>query len=201
MSEGQNPSATAVRGELLCGKLENIKDFVPTACYDSLKQGNISDIKNIERGVLLSLRLFEGECKDVAVSDTGLVNRIIQCARESANYSEFEERVSCKKYTDSAIRRTVLYMLTGVAAEDLRRGPAYTNLLAANERGRAILSEARKRDTAVPIITKPADAFSLPSEAAQRQAELSQRGDDIYTLASVSTRPSDEYIKRKPTII
>lgn len=201
LSDGQNPSATAVRGELFCGNVENIKDFVPTVCYDALKQGDIADIKNIERGILLSLRLLkEEDCEGVAVSDSGLVNRIIQCAKDASSYSEFEESVKCKKYTDSAIRRAMWYMLTGVASADLKLGPAYTNLLAANERGRAILSEARKREMPVPIITKPADAAALKG-AAQRQAELSLRADAIYSLASTNAMPSAEYIRKKPIII
>ena len=202
LTDGQNPSATAVRGELFYGNVENIKDFVPTVCYDVLKQGDIANIKNIERGILLSLRLLkEEDCERIAVNDTGLVNRIIQCAKDASSYSELEEKVRCKKYTDSAIRRAMLYMLTGVTSDDLKRGPAYTNLLAANERGRAILSEIRKKEMSVPIVTKPADATDLKGAAAQRQAELSLRADAIYSLASTKAMPSAEYIKKKPIII
>ena len=199
---GENPSATAVRGELLCGNLDTIKEFVPDPCYEALQKGDIAQIRYVGRGILLSLRLMsEADAKAVAVSDEGLVNRIIQCARQASDYAEFEELVRCKKYTDSAIRRAVLYMLTGVTYDDLREGPAYTSLLAANERGRELLSALRKTETAVPIITKPADAASLDSAAAQRQAALSQRADAIYSLALALPKPSDEYIKRKPTII
>ena len=176
--------------------------LLPVGAQDSIfvqmKDGSVLAYGLAENDTVSVDEIYMNICDTTFYS--GLVNRIIQCAKDASSYSEFEESVKCKKYTDSAIRRAMWYMLTGVASADLKLGPAYTNLLAANERGRAILSEARKREMPVPIITKPADAAALKG-AAQRQAELSLRADAIYSLASTNAMPSAEYIRKKPIII
>ena len=202
LTAGEYPSATAVRKELSCGNSDKIKDFVPMPCFETLSRLDMANIQNIERGILLALRLLNVKSlENIAVSDEGLVNRIIQCAKKADNLSEFEEAVQCKKYTHSAIRRAMWYMLIGVTIEDLKQTPAYTSLLAANEKGRAILSEIRKKGTPIPIITKPADAFALEDPSAQRQFELSARADSIFTLALKNPKDSAEYVRKKPFMI
>ena len=202
LKKGEHPSASAVRDAISEGGIDKIKDFVPTPCFEILSRLDLTNVQNVDRGILLALRLLDVQSlENVAVSDEGLVNRIIQCAKEANTFSEFEKRVQCKKYTDSAIRRAMWYMLTGVSFEDLKQTPAYTSLLAANERGREILSELRKKDTPIPIITKPADASALKNALAQRQIELSLRADAIYSLAFENAKSNTEYIRKKPFMI
>ena len=57
----------------------------------------------------------------------------------------------------------------------------YLRVLAANERGRALLSQMKKT-AALPVITKPAQGRQLPEDAAQIFA-LEARATDLYTLA------------------
>ena len=201
LSSGKNPSATAIRRALREGRTD-LEEFLPESTIRILKQSISADIKNVESGILLALRLARQDreyCS--AISDDGLVNRIISSAKESSSYLEFEKNVSCKKYTDSSIRRAVLYILTGVMRDDLVREPAYTTLLGANKRGRDMLSELRRTESRIPIITKPSDAYALESEAAQRQLALALSADAIFTLALSEPRENGEYIKRKPSII
>ena len=202
LKKGEHPSASAVREAIFDNGVDKIKEFVPRPSFEILSRIDRANIQNVERGILLALRLLNFESlENIAVSDEGIVNRIIQCAKEADTFSEFEESVRCKKYTDSAIRRAMWYMLTGVSFEDLKQTPAYTSLLAANEKGRAILSELRKKDTLIPIITKPADASALKNPLAQRQIELSLRADAIYSLAFGNAKSNTEYMKKSPIMI
>lgn len=201
LAAGENPSATAIRRALRRGDVA-IEEFLPDSTLKILENGVLADTKNVEMGILLALRLATPDkvlCS--AISDDGFVNRIISCARESSSYSEFSNAVSCKKYTDSSIRRAILYILTGVMRNDLVREPAYTTLLGANKRGRDMLSELRRSEPRIPIITKPSDACSLEGEAAERQLALSLAADAIFTLALNRPSPNGEYIKRKPSIL
>ena len=67
----------------------------------------------------------------------------------------------------------------------------YLSVLAANARGRAILSELR-RTCPVPLVTKPADA------PACRQRELSDRADALYTLAMQKVQNAGFFTRHAP---
>ena len=60
-------------------------------------------------------------------------------------------------------------------------GPAYLRVLAANERGTALLAGMR-RTAALPVLTKPAAVRRLGPEA-QRLFELEARAGRLYALA------------------
>ncbi len=187
------PSATAIREAVKKGSLENIKDFVPEETLSMLQGANLADIENIGNAILLALRLADKE-KNVAVSDEGLVNRILSTAKEATSFAEFEEKVQTKKYTKTAVRRAVWYLIFGVSFDDLKRTPEYTTVLGTTEKGRALLSNIRKSEQTVRVVTKPADAPEC------RQQELALLSDSLYPLALQNKKSAFEYIKRSPYI-
>ena len=63
--------------------------------------------------------------------------------------------------------------------------PPYARLLAATERGRALLREVKDKSR-VPVITKPASARLLPREALDI-FELGSGARDLYVLAHRAT--------------
>jgi hypothetical protein len=85
----------------------------------------------------------------------------------------------------------VLYAALGVTEQDLRRTPAYFTVLAANAKGRQMLSELR-RTCPVPIVIKPADAPDC------RQRALSDRADALYTLAMQKPQSSGFFKRFAP---
>ena len=82
--------------------------------------------------------------------------------------------------------------MTGVTADDLRRPPEYTTLLAANKRGREFLGAVP--EDSVKIVTKPADAPSC------RQYRLSSKLDALYTLSLPNPSGAEEFLRRRPKI-
>lgn len=192
---GALPSASAIRETLSKGNFEEIVNFVPDSTLQILKVNDISSVEYAGDGILLALRLLDSENLDVAISDRGLVNRICSLAHECTSFSEFEEKLQTKKYTKSAIRRAILYILLGIKQSDLDSVPSYTALLGANARGREYLSSIRKNESAIKIVTKPADAENC------RQLELSNRADALYTMCFENKKESGIYIKKSPIIL
>ena len=195
LSLGELPSASAIREAISKGKIDDIRSFVPDSTLEILNENELSDVEKVKNAVLLTLRLMDGDKLDVAISDKGLVNRILDTAHECASFNEFEYKLQTKKYTASAIRRAILYILLGVKPSDFEKMPEYTVLLGANERGREYLSSIRKNENAIRVITKPADAEGC------RQFELSKKADALYTMCFQSKKESGFYIKKSPVII
>ena len=68
--------------------------------------------------------------------------------------------------------------------------PEYTTLLAADAKGRELLS-AQRKSGGIKVVTKPAD-----EPARSGQTEASRRLDAIFTLAKMQPNASGEYLKR-----
>ena len=192
---GELPSASAIRETIYGGEIDDILNYFPTSTAEILQNNEIASIEYIKDSILLSLRLIDADSLDVAISDLGLINRILSTAHECISYDEFEKRLQTKKYTKGAIRRAIMYILLSVKQSDFESMPSYTLLLGANKKGREYLSSIRKNEDAIKIITKPADAEGC------RQFELSKKADALYTICFENKKESGFYIKKSPVIL
>jgi predicted nucleotidyltransferase len=194
LSSGIHPSASAIRGEIAKGNYASIVNFVPEFTYKALKNGEIASLEHISDGILLALRLTDVQKLDVAISDVGLINRILTLSHECSSFNELWEKLQTKKYTASSLRRAILYILLGIKQSDLDTMPIYTTLLAANERGREYLGAIRKKETGIKIVTKPANAQE------SRQSDLNKRADALYTMCFANKKESGIYLRKSPAI-
>ena len=192
--EGELPSASAIRESISGGRFDEIERFVPSTTLDILKSTELVDIYNIDSGILLSLRLADAENLEVAISDKGLVNRILTLSHECTSFDEFEAKLQTKKYTQSAIRRAMLYILLGIKQSDLDAMPIYTTLLGASKKGREHLSLIRKNERNLKIVTKPADAKDC------RQLELDKKADALYSMCFENKKESGFWKRKNPYI-
>lgn len=195
LSFGELPSASAIREVLFGGDFDKISSFVPPSTMKMLTECELASIDNAKDSILLVLRLMNAENIDVAVSDKGLLNRILSMAHECTSFDEFEEKLQTKKYTKSAIRRAIFYILLGIKQDDLKKMPQYTVLLGATERGREYLATIRKNDGIIKVITKPSEADGT------RQFELAKKADALFTMCLATTKDSGFYIKKPPVIL
>ena len=92
------------------------------------------------------------------------------------------------------MRRELLFSLLG--GPEPGEVPAFTVLLAANERGREILARARRTDR-IPVLVKPADTASL-DERAMRQYARSIRADELW--ATLTDQEAAAFMRRGPYI-
>lgn len=198
-------SASALRKRIKkSNSLEDIKELIPYDACSVLERAKMEGLfpandDAIREAMLAYFRLSTPS--ELAKFDGvvgGLENRIIDAARESSSYEDFISALSTKKYTDSRLRRTLLSCIIGVTKLDMKTSPAYTMLLAANERGRELLSSAR-RCSEIPIVTKPADIEATGDEAS-RQAALSDRADALFTLCVPQKRDAAFFRRKTPFV-
>ena len=195
LSLGELPSASAIREAISNNIFDNISAFVPASTLEMLKENELASFEKVKDSILLALRLIDANKLDVAISNKGLVNRILATAHECTSFNEFECKMQTKKYTASAIRRAIFYILLGIKQSDLEKMPEYAVLLGANERGKGYLASIRKNESAISVITKPADAEG------SRQFELSKKADALYTMCFENKKESGFYIKKSPNIM
>ena len=171
------PSATAIRKAWKEGK--GADNYMPSEAIEVFDKADITDISLLSRALLMYFRLADAEkLNDIAEADGGIVNRIISAAKNATNEKEFFEAIRTKRYTDSKLRRAMLFCLTGVTKDILNSSPSYTVLLGASAKGRELLSTVRKSGS-INVVTKPADAPKDPA-----QFEAGEKLEAIFTLAS-----------------
>ncbi len=200
LEENRFPSATGIRALWASGGFSEAERYLPRECIETYRrakeEGRFVSEKKLESLILGWFRLHSGEdFSHVAGAEGGLCHRFCAVAERACDLSTFYEEIRTKRYTDSHIARTLLYCMTGVRASDFADGPQYTTLLAANEKGRALLSERRK-SAQLPVITKPADA---PTDTAQCQ--LTERLHRLFFLATEQTEEGGAMLKKTPYII
>lgn len=210
----RHPSATALRRAIeespdrspegLHALYARLSGLPRTACAPflrALRDGTAPARFEENPGAILSFYRMHApsDFADIAEMHGGLAERICHAAHGATDTSEFFTLAATKKYTDSRVRRAVLYGMTGVTEADLKSPPAYVNLLGASERGRAILSAYRKRaEKPIEIVTRPAAILDTDRPAAfLRQAELQRRSEALYTLFLPKTAPSGIYLRSR----
>lgn len=191
------PSATALRK---LGREQGYAEMIgrlPHACAPiftrAFENGEmLGDSAAYGAALLGILRIIPSEqiCK-AALCSGGLGERIVQAARDAASLEQLYALCAHKSLPASHVRRAVLYAALGITEKDLRSTPAYLSVLAANARGRAVLSELR-RTCPVPLVTKPADAPVC------RQRELAERADALYTLGMQNPQSAGFFTRHAP---
>lgn len=156
-----------------------------------------TDTSAYESVALHTIRMTDAEVLSSYYGMNGGVAGLIKANAEST--SSLNELISSsvnKSYTAARIRRAILSSVFGVKAETVKDRPLFTNLLAANQKGREYLSKVRKT-TSINIVTKPADGSLLPENVC-KQFELSLKADKLMVLCRKEA--VSEIFKRNPYI-
>ena len=210
--DGAMPSAMAIRRLLIEDQSDRnaLDKVMPKYAADTVLSAFESNTAPVTDDVLFPyiqsfFRLHSPEeikaraaslCGGESILDDGdgICNRICACAVQSASAEEFYEKLFNSRYTDTRIKRVILYSLFGVSDVFRHSLPEYTTLLGASRRGCEYLSDIRKTSK-INIITKPSDAPECV------QTCLSHRADSLYTLLMPQAQKSDYFIKKSPFII
>ncbi len=141
---GKFASASAVRKALLSGGGKAF-DAVPENLDRLYKNAEIHDIENLSAAIISKLLLSgPDELKYIADIAEGLENKLIAAARGSRSFAELCDNIKSKRYAHSRIRRVVLSAFLGITRADAAAPPRYIKILDFNDRGRALLHEAKK---------------------------------------------------------
>lgn len=184
---GEYPSAGSIRRMIQEGRrAEALAAMAPAMreLYEAEEARGRAPVfaAGAERAILAQLRrMGEADFLALDAGGEGLGNRLAAAAREAASLEEVLDRAKTKRYAYSRLRRLALWAYLGLRPETLPARVPYLRPLAMNQRGRALLAEARRR-AALPILTKPADVRRLSPEA-QAVFRREVLATDLYTLA------------------
>lgn len=196
-------SATSVREALEKSGIETVRCMLPEYSFELLKtefeNGRTAQSERLFPVFASFLRTHTAEdIAPFAENDISLASRLIKAGNEARNMRELYELAQTKKYSPSRVRRALLFSYFGVVREILCKAPAYTVLLAANARGRELLSLARKKST-IPIITKPADYEKYGGEV-KAAFELAKKAAAVRLLSQENAGAASEIMRKTPYI-
>jgi len=182
--ESEMPSASRLRTIMSQGQA--ISSFVPKSSLEILEneaaqgRGPVT-MERLELPVLSRLRMLSQMAfNEIPDAGEGSGNRLYAAVREGATLEEILDKAKTKRYARSRLRRMCLCAALGVSAQVVEGLPPYLRVLAANETGRALLHEMSDA-AALPIVTKPAGAKKLSSEA-QSVFYMECAASDLFVL-------------------
>ena len=177
-------SASELRTRLARGI--DIADSVPEdaakiyAREDSLGRGPVM-MEHLESAIMSRLRMLsDEEFSKLPDGGAGLSNRLAKACREESGLDAIAAAAKSKRYALSRIRRMMMCAALGITSEMAEGIPPYARVLAANERGCALLKQMGEVSR-IPVVTKPAAVKELSREC-RELFELGSRAHDPYVL-------------------
>lgn len=196
-------SASNIRKLILNG--ESFRTYVPESCVDTIVKaidnGEIAQLKNNSRGVLLKLReLSIDKLSDISDVNEGLENRIYSAVLQSTNLLMLIEKIKTKRYTHARIRRIIMSYLLGIVKEYTKSPVPYIRVLGFNEKGAEVLKEMKKNAT-LPIVTKLTNLPSNFSDYAEKMLNLEIDSTDIYYTFTEIVKPCGEEYRNGVVVV
>lgn len=152
-------SATAIRTMLKKGK--NIHYVVPFETFELLQdrikyEKIIKDLSIFEKEIIYTLRKMPLQnIENLPDVSEGLENRIKSSANTCNNLNDLISGIKSKRYTESRIRRILLYVLLGINKKDMnssRKIIPYIRVLGFNKHGKKIISTIAASNPKLKII-------------------------------------------------
>ena len=183
--ESDYPSGSALRERLKAG--QDVSAWAP-----HLPKAKPVFSEDLEIALLSRLRMLPKEAF-AALPDCseGLENVLYKAVHNADTIDGALAEAKSKRYPMSRLRRMLLCAALGVRKADGL--PPYLRVLAANERGRALLRTMRET-ASLPVITKPADAREMPEFCLTADAH------DLYVLAQPDKTPGQDW-RRSPVML
>ena len=138
------------KGELNAAFTE-VPEYSANALRDAYEKGELSSYERLFGIFCAFLRLSKpGDIARYAECGEELASRLILAAKKSTCMDELLAAARTKKYSLSRIKRAMLFSLLGITRERINAPVSYTNVLAFNEKGKALLGKMRKT-AGIPI--------------------------------------------------
>ena len=170
----ENPSATALRRLLTEGS--NWQTYVPAEVVPIFDGAAAHNLAAGERAILARLRtMADAEFEALPYGSEGLWRKFMHACRRCATLEEIIAATKSKRYTRTRLDRMMMCAFLGLTAEDLAAPAPYARVLAFNDRGRAVLKEAKK---AFPLLNA---GESQDSDYCRREFRIG----DLYGLFAV----------------
>ncbi|NLC02726.1 MAG: nucleotidyltransferase, partial [Tissierellia bacterium] len=156
-------SATSIRHKILRTGLSSIKNLLPIASYQVLKEyknsyKHFNRLENYEEIFnYLLLTTDSRKLKEMLYMEEGLENRILSKSNLSKDINYILKSITTKRYPLTRIQRIFIHMLNNIDKENIKHlynsVPNYIRVLGSNKKGYEILNKI-KSDSNINIITK-----------------------------------------------
>ncbi len=182
---GNIASATYLRSVIENDRLSASFPFMPAACAsvlsDAATQGRAPATREpLERAVLSRLRALSlEELAALPAVSEGLENRVYNAVRTASSLEELENAIKTKRYPLTRVRRLLWAAYLGIPKTAPDATPPYLRILAANTRGKEILSKAEPR---IPLLHRASQMEKLDDDC-NRFWQLECRATDLHALA------------------
>lgn len=213
-SDSPLSSASAIRQELNCGNIQ-IENHLPKSTYKLLEQsGSLTrPVTTNDFSSLLFYKLLSEQEKgyyDYLDCTPDLSNKIRNSLNDFACFDDFCLKLKSKDLTYTRISRVLMHILLNITKPDFFTAPLldrnlftpYARLLGFRENATKLLS-AIKRNSSIPLISKPADAPKLLTQEALSMLQQDIFCANIYeSIRAQSTTPCPSNdITRSPIIV
>ena len=187
------------------GGPEDLEDKVPPYTQEALEGYHF--LPDMEDKMMDLLRYTLTEMSPAAIAlapgvSEGLENVIRKEIRKAKNYRDFVARIRSKRYPESRVRRILTQILLGVTRNDLANlllEPNYVRVLAFNETGAELISEAREKGFARIIVNPGKEDWGkkeVPSNLL-----LDMRASEVYGMLNGQTPYNSSDLVNIPKII
>ena len=183
----ENPSATALR--ICMESSKSWQDFVPESAKEFFEKQSVHTLSAGEQGILYRLRtMTDAEFEALPYGSEGLWRKLMQNARTKGSLEDILTATKSKRYTRTRLDRMVMCAFLGITEKDIASPAPYCRVLAFNNKGRAILKEARQTG----CFPNAGESMEHPYQ------ELEYRAERLYSLfcASGIEDPSQEENRR-----
>lgn len=186
----ENPSATAVRKQMLEGKDWELLVGAEAACV--LEGAAVHNMDAGERAILAKLRaMTEEEFSRIPYGSEGLWRKLMHAVREQATLEDILTAVKSKRYTRTRLDRMVMCAFLGLTEQDLQTPAPYVRVLGFSQRGREVLKKARSIQD-FPNTGEPRDCEYWNRE---------QLWGDLYGLFAINAPEAPGTEKRRRVIV
>lgn len=200
---GSIQSATAIRASIENKDISAL-EYIPNVTKDiilmSISTGDFPcESERLSPAIIAALRL-DLPCSSENIQDVngGLYNRLRELSFKTNTIKELICAAESKKFTKARIRRALFYTLMGVTSSQLNELPAYTQVLAMDNSGRAILKMIGK-NTTFPVLTKPSDYSKLPDNALS-QKTISDKADSLFQMTKPDPKDGNDSLRFTPYV-
>ena len=182
--DGALPSAKALRLRLEAGK--DLRGAVPPESLEILDRERAAGRgplfpKDLETALLSRLRMLSpADFALIPDAAEGLENRLCRIARTAPDLDSLLREAGTKRYPVARLRRMLWAAALGLRRDDAAGTPPYLRVLAASERGRALLGRLGEA-APLPLLSRPGDVKALDGRG-RRCFALGENAADLRAL-------------------
>ena len=187
------------------GGPEDLENKVPPYTLEALEGYHF--LPEMEDKMMDLLRYTVTEMSPGAIAlapgvSEGLENVIRKEIRKASDYRDLVRRIRSKRYPESRVRRILTQILLGVTRNDLANlllEPNYVRILAFNETGAELISEAKEKGFARIVVNPGKEDWGKKS--APSNLLLDMRASEVYGMLNGQTPYNSSDLVNIPKII